>query len=103
MTSVPLFRRAAIATLIACSLALPASTFAVEIKFRSFSGSATMGPQAQAFADKLLEVSTAALGPDGAIRFTSLGTPAVPGGDIVTAVGTGFFPAAYNSGSELNR
>ncbi|HET8540691.1 MAG TPA: hypothetical protein VFL83_12550 [Anaeromyxobacter sp.] len=103
MTSFHSFRRAALATLLACALA-PAPALSLEITYRSFSGSATMGPQAQAFAAKLLEVTTAAFGPGGEVRFTKLpGTPAVPGGDIVAAVGSGYFQAAYNSGSELNR
>jgi TRAP-type mannitol/chloroaromatic compound transport system substrate-binding protein len=103
MTQLFTVKRAALAALIASALAASPSTLAVEIKFRTFSGSATMGPQAQAFADRLLEVSTAALGTNGAIRFTSIGTPAIPGGDVVAAVGSGHFHAAYNSGSELNR
>jgi len=120
--------RAAIGALIACALALPASARAmscIEIPYRSFSGSATMGPQGQAFAAKLLDVTTTAFGSSTdacvwtapcvdetkgctrattPVKFTKLaGTPTVPGGDIVAAVGSGYFKAAYNSGSELNR
>jgi len=104
------FTRASVAALLACTLALPGSALAIEIRFRSFSGSATMGPQADAYAAKLLDVSRTVIGPGGEIKFTKITpTPSVPAvfGDIVTAVGAGSvnggFDAAYNSGSELNR
>ncbi len=111
MTRLLALGRAAIAASIACALALPASTLATEIRFRSFSGSATMGPQFDAYAAKLLDTSQKVIGPGGEIRFTKITpTPAIPAafkGDIIAAVGAGFvgggFDAAYNSGSELNK
>ena len=102
--------RAAVAALLAAALALPGPARAIEIRFRSFSGSATMGPAADAYAAKLLDVSRTVIGPEGEIRFTKISPmPAVPAtfADIVAAVGAGAanggFDAAYNSGSELNR
>jgi TRAP-type mannitol/chloroaromatic compound transport system substrate-binding protein len=80
---------------------------AVDIAYRSFSGSATMGPQAEAFAAKLASLSSLALGYGGAVRFVKLaGAPPIPTGNIVSAVGAGAkgggFDAAYISGSDLN-
>lgn len=102
---------AAVAVSLGCALVLPGSAAAVEIKFRNFSGSAAIGPPADAFAAKLLDVSRKVIGPAGEIKFTKItpmpGIPAAFGGDIVAAVGAGAanggFDAAYNSGSELNR
>jgi hypothetical protein len=87
------------------------SAFAVDISYRSFSDSATMGPQAEAFAAKLATLTAVALGPAGTVRFHRLpGIPAVPprfAGDLVAAVGAGAngggFDAAYISGSDLNK
>lgn len=87
----------------------PAS--AIEIRFRSFSGSAAIGPPADEYAAKLERITTA-VGP-APVKFTRISpTPAVPadfGGDIVAAVGAGGelaggpgFDAAYVSGSSLN-
>ncbi len=102
--------RAAVAAMLAGALAVPGSTLAIEIRFRSFSGSASMGPQADAYASKLLDISRTVIGPAGEIKFTKITPmPALPAafGDIVAAVGAGAangdFDAAYNSGSELNR
>ena len=102
--------RAATAALLAAAILLPGSALAVEIKFRSFSGAAAMGPQADAYAAKLLDLSRTIIGPAGEIKFTKMTPmPAIPPafGDIVAAVGAGSanggFDAAYNSGSELNR
>ncbi len=102
--------RLAAASLAACALILPPAAHAIEIRFRSFSGSASMGPQADAYAAKLLDMSRTVIGPAGEIKFTKMTPmPAIPAafGDIVTAVGAGAanggFDAAYNSGSELNR
>jgi TRAP-type mannitol/chloroaromatic compound transport system substrate-binding protein len=101
-----------LAALASCALALaPLTAQAVDIPYRSFSGSATMGPQAEAFSAKLDALSTLALGAGNGVRFVKLpGIPAIPaqfGGNIVTAVGAGAanggFDAAYNSGSELNK
>ncbi|MGE5172308.1 MAG: hypothetical protein ACM3MD_00610 [Betaproteobacteria bacterium] len=85
---------------------------ALEISFRSFSGSAAIGPPADEYAAKLLNISTIALGKDGQIKFTRYTpTPAVPKEfkNIVAAVGAGGplaggkgFDAAYISGSDLN-
>lgn len=89
----------------------PRAALATDIKFRSFSASATMGPQADAFAAKLSALTSLALGSGTAVNFVKLpGIPAIPakfGGNIVSAVGAGAvnggFDAAYNSGSELNK
>ncbi len=95
-----------------CVVALtPLAAGALDIEYRSFSGSATMGPQAQAFAAKLDALSTVTLGAGNGVRFVKLpGIPAIPAkysGNIVAAVGdgkvNGGFDAAYNSGSELNK
>ncbi len=108
MTRTRFVGRTAIPLLIAAALALPSSTPAVDIWFRSFSGSATMGPQFDAYAAKLLDASQKIIGPGGEIRFRKITPmPAIPGGDIIAAVGKGAagggFDAAYNSGSELNK
>lgn len=88
------------------------SALALDISFRSFSGSAAIGPPADEYAAKLLSISTTALGKDGQVKFTKLTpTPAIPKDfkDIVAAVGAGGpltggtgFDAAYISGSDLN-
>ncbi len=85
---------------------------AVDISFRSFSGSAAIGPPADEYAAKLLNISTTVLGKDGQIRFVRYApTPAIPREfkNIVAAVDAGGllaggkgFDAAYISGSELN-
>jgi TRAP-type mannitol/chloroaromatic compound transport system substrate-binding protein len=90
--------------------AQPAS--ALEISFRSFSGSAAIGPPADEYAAKLLNISSIVLRKDGQIKFIKLTpTPAVPKEfkNIVAAVGAGGpvaggkgFDAAYISGSDLN-
>ena len=87
------------------------SSHAVDIAYRSFSTSATMGPQAAAFADKLTALTTVALGAANRVRFVPLsGTPAIPpqfGGQILAAVAAGAtgggFDAAYISGTDLNK
>jgi len=94
----------------AALLATPAT--AVEIAFRSFSSAAAIGPPADAFAARLLTVSTAVLGKEGQIRFVkSTPTPAIPAEfkSILAAVGAGGpaaggagFDAAYISGSDLD-
>jgi TRAP-type mannitol/chloroaromatic compound transport system substrate-binding protein len=100
---------------IACAIAMTALTshaaFAGDIKYRSFSASAAIGPPAEAFAEKLQNVTRTALGPSGEVHFIKLpGIPAIPpafGGDIISAVAageaSGGFDAAYISGSDLNR
>jgi hypothetical protein len=85
---------------------------ALEISFRSFSGSAAIGPPADEYAIKLAGISMIALGKDGQVKFTKYApTPAIPKGfkDIVAAVGAGGpltggkgFDAAYISGSDLS-
>lgn len=102
--------QAIVPALLAAALALPGPALAIEIRFRSFSGAASMGPAADAYASKLLDLSRTVIGPGGEIKFTKISPmPAIPAafGDIVTAVGAGAanggFDAAYNSGSELNR
>jgi TRAP-type mannitol/chloroaromatic compound transport system substrate-binding protein len=82
-----------------------------DIKFRSFSASAAIGPPAQAFAAKLQDVTRTALGSAGEVHFVQLpGIPAIPAqfsGDIVSAVAAGEagggFNAAYISGGDLNK
>ena len=86
------------------------SSRAVDIAYRSFTPSATMGPQAQAFATKLASLTTVALGAGNAVRFVPLaGTPPIParfGGSVLAAVAAGApgggFDAAYISGTDLN-
>jgi len=99
--------------MLVCLILLPAQTgLALEISFRSFSGSAAIGPPADEYGAKLARISSAVLGDAGQVRFTKYKpTPAIPGTfkNIVEAVaaggplagGTGF-DAAYISGSELN-
>lgn len=100
------------AALVVASLVVAApSAQAIDISYRSFSGSATMGPQAVAFAAKLDALSSLTLGEPNRVRFLKLpGIPAIPaafGGNIVKAVAAGAagggFDAAYNSGSEINK
>jgi hypothetical protein len=82
-----------------------------DIKFRSFSASAAIGPPAQAFAAKLQDVTRTALGCAEEVHFVQLpGIPAIPAqfsGNIVSAVaageGGGGFDAAYISGGDLNK
>jgi TRAP-type mannitol/chloroaromatic compound transport system substrate-binding protein len=99
----------------AVTLALAALTtqaaLAGDIRFRSFSASAAIGPPAGAFADKLQGVTQTALGSSNAVHFVQLpGIPAIPnqfGGDIIAAVAAGEaaggFDAAYISGGDLNK
>jgi hypothetical protein len=97
----------------ACAILLSAqSAVALDISFRSFSGSAAIGPPADEYAAKLLNISTTVLGETGQVKFTKYApTPAIPGAfkNIVAAVGAGGllaggsgFDAAYISGSDLN-
>lgn len=97
-----------------CALALAAMTCHAahaDIKYRSFSASAAIGPPSEAFAAKLQSVTISALGSGGEVHFVKLpGVPAIPAqfhGDIVAAVATGAagggFDAAYISGGDLNR
>ncbi len=96
-----------------CAISLAAQTaLALEISFRSFSGSAAIGPPADEYAAKLLNISTTILGKAGQVKFTKYApTPAIPKEfkDIVAAVGAGGplaggtgFDAAYISGSDLS-
>jgi len=99
----------------AFTIALTALTthgaLAGDIRFRSFSASAAIGPPAGAYADKLQNVTQTALGGAGALHFVQLpGIPAIPAqftGDIVSAVAAGEagggFDAAYISGGDLNK
>lgn len=94
-----------------CVLALACYAHADDIRYRSFSASAAIGPPAEAFAAKLANVTGVALGATGTVHFVKLpGLPAIPaqfGGDIVAAVAAGEagggFDAAYISGGDLNR
>jgi TRAP-type mannitol/chloroaromatic compound transport system substrate-binding protein len=98
------------AALLCGALGLPASALAIDIAYRNFSGSAGLGPPGDAYAAKMLSVTTATLGAGSVVNFVRLpGTPAIPsqfGGSIIRAVEAGSinggFDAAYNSGSELN-
>jgi hypothetical protein len=101
-------------TTVTCALALAMLTchpaHADDIRYRSFSASAAIGPPAAAFASKLDRVTGAALGEAGRVRFVPLpGIPAIPTpfhGSIVAAVAAGEsaggFDAAYISGGDLN-
>src|SRR5690349_18609098 len=104
--------RALVRVVVVLGLVLAArSAHAVDIAYRSFSDSATMGPQAQEFAAKLTALSSTTLGGESSVRFLRLpGTPPVPssfGGDIATAVAAGAahggFDAAYLSGGDINK
>lgn len=97
----------------ACAILLSAqSAVALDISFRSFSGSAAIGPPADEYAAKLLNISRTVLGEAGQVKFTKYApTPAIPEAlkNIVAAVGAGGplaggpgFDAAYISGSDLN-
>jgi hypothetical protein len=100
---------------IACAIALAALTphvaLAGDIRYRSFSASAAIGPPAEAFAAKLQTVTQTAMGAASEVHFVKLpGLPAIPAqfsGDIVSAVAAGEagggFDAAYISGGDLNR
>lgn len=112
MTLRPAEMKAISAALLAGAVAFSGKpALATEIRFRSFSTSAAIGPPAEAYAAKLLDVSRTALGTAGEVSFVKLpGVPAIPsqfGGDTVAAVAAGSanggFDAAYSSGSELNR
>jgi hypothetical protein len=108
-----LARLVAAAALFVCAALVAApAVLAVEISFRSFSGSAAIGPPADDYAAKLLNLSTTVLGKDGQIRFTkSTPTPGIPKEfkGILAAVGAGGplaggtgFDAAYISRSDLD-
>ena len=97
----------------ACAIILSShSVMALDISFRSFSGSAAIGPPADEYAAKLSNLTKIVLGEAGQVKFTRLTpTPAIPAGlkNIVGAVGAGGplaggtgFDAAYISGSDLN-
>ncbi len=100
---------------IACAITLAALTphaaLAGDIRYRSFSASAAIGPPAEAYAAKLQTVTRTAIGAAGEVHFVKLpGIPAIPGrfaGDIVSAVAAGEagggYDAAYISGGDLNR
>jgi hypothetical protein len=103
---------AAVAAFVCGILLVVNSALSVDISFRSFSGSAAIGPPADEYASKLLSISTTVLGKAGEIKFTKYApTPAIPKEfkNIVAAVGAGGplaggkgFDAAYISGSNLN-
>lgn len=103
---------AAVAASALAILLPPQPAVAVDISFRSFSGSAAMGPPADQYSAKLSNISTTVLGEAGQVRFTRMTpTPAVPGSfkNILAAVAAGGalaggpgFDAAYISGSDLN-
>src|ERR1044071_2663790 len=100
---------------IACAIALatltPLTALAGEIRYRSFSASAAIGPPPETSAAKLQTVTRTTMGAAGEVQFVKLpGIPPIParfGGDIVSAVAAGEagggFDAAYISGGDLNR
>ncbi len=98
------------ALLVSIMLLASRSSHAVDIAYRSFTTSATMGPQAAAFATKLAALTDVALGAANRVRFVPLaGTPAIPArfGGVLDAVAAGAsgggFDAAYISGTDLNK
>ena len=103
---------AAVGALLCAILLAAEPAMALDISFRSFGSSATMGPRADEYGVKLLQISTTALGEAGKVKFTGyVPTPKIPEGfkTIVDAVGAGGplaggtgFDAAYISGSDLN-
>ncbi len=103
---------AVVATSVCAFLFSAPSAWAVDISFRSFSGSAAIGPPADEYAAKLLSISTTTLGKAGQVKFTKYSpTPAISKDfkNILAAVGAGGplaggkgFDAAYISGSDLN-
>lgn len=109
---VPVSRFAAVAAAVCTVLLSAQSAVALDISFRSFSGSAAIGPPADEYAAKLLTITTTVLGEAGQVKFTKYApTPAIPEGfkNIAAAVGAGGplaggpgFDAAYISGSDLN-
>jgi TRAP-type mannitol/chloroaromatic compound transport system substrate-binding protein len=102
----------ALAVSVFATLLVTQSAVALDIYFRSFSGWAAIGPPADAYAAKLQNISSVALGNAGEVKFTRyVPTPAIPKEfkNIVDAVSAGGllaggkgFDAAYISGSELN-
>lgn len=103
--------RASIVFVFAFVLVVLSHSAHADVWYRSFSGSATMGPQAEAFAAKLAAQSSLLLGSANTIRFQKMpGLPAVParfGGSVLAAVAAGAsgggFDAAYISGTDLNK
>ncbi|MBI4963698.1 MAG: hypothetical protein HY913_10510 [Desulfomonile tiedjei] len=103
---------AVVPTLVCAILLVAQTALALEISFRSFSGSAAIGPPADEYAAKLADISAIALGEAGQVKFSKYKpTPPIPGAfkNIVEAVAAGGpvaggagFDAAYISGSELN-
>ena len=102
----------AVAALVCAFLVSGQNTWALEISFRSFSGSAAIGPPADEYAAKLMSISRIALVEAEQVKFSKyVPTPPIPGEfkNIVAAVGAGGplgggagFDAAYVSGSDLN-
>ena len=75
-----LISRGAIAVIAVFVLVLAAQPVsAIEIKFRSFSGAAAIGPPADAFAAKLESITTTTLGKKGTVKYIKISPrPAVP-------------------------
>jgi hypothetical protein len=110
---VPVSRFGAAVAASFCAILLSVqSAVALDISFRSFGSSAAIGPPADQYAAKLLNISTTVLGEAGQVKFTKYApTPAIPEAykNIVAAVAAGGplaggsgFDAAYISGSDLN-
>jgi hypothetical protein len=110
---VPVSRFCAAVAASFCAILLSVqSAVALDISFRSFGSSAAIGPPADQYAAKLLNISTTVLGEAGQVKFTKYApTPAIPEAykNIVAAVAAGGplaggsgFDAAYISGSDLN-
>ncbi len=108
----PSFLGAAVAVFLCAAILAAPSALAQNISFHSFSNWAAIGPPADEYAAKLLNISTTALGKNGQVNFTKYSpTPPIPKEfkSVVDAVaaggplagGTGF-DAAYVSGGAIN-
>lgn len=106
-------RFGAAAAAFVCAILLTAqAALALEISFRNFSASAAIGPPADEYAAKLLNISTTVLGKAGQVKFAKYApSPAIPKEfkDVMAAVSAGGplaggkgFDAVYISGSDLN-
>jgi hypothetical protein len=95
------------AALLVCTSTFSASE-TIEIPYRPYSASATMGPQAQAYADRVQAITKTALGEAEQVIFVSNNVP-IPDGfsTVLSAVEAGSankgLDAAYISGGDLNK
>lgn len=87
-----------------------AASSGIEIEYRSFSGTKTIGLPADEYTANLAQLSEQMLGRDWQINFRKIDPrPEIPNDDIIEAVGSGGklvngsgFDAAYISGGSLN-